>query len=174
MRTKFNNNNLLDLETLETIINNSQPKIKQTYLCCIYFLIKNKEIVYIGQTTKGIERIKTHTSNSKNKDFDSFYYTCCKEKDLLKLESAYITKYTPKYNRMIPMNLEYKTLNNIKARFNMTAWEVKKIIKKYNLEIIEHNVNKNYINAKSKYINMNEFKQCLIKENSGQGGVRIV
>lgn len=69
----------------------------------IYFLIKNDEVVYIGQSINGIKRPIHHY----DKDFDYFTFVNVRDKNKLdELENYYITKYEPKYN---------KTLNKTQA-----------------------------------------------------------
>ena len=61
----------------------------------IYFLIKEKKIVYIGQSTNIFTRITTH---AKYKKFDSYSYIPCDQSILDKLESLYIHVYQPELN----------------------------------------------------------------------------
>ena len=65
----------------------------------IYFLIKNNEVVYVGQSKNGISRIFFHKYTKK--DFDNLYFINCKEKELSTLENYYITKYKPLYNKTL-------------------------------------------------------------------------
>lgn len=70
----------------------------------VYFLIKNNEIVYVGQSTDIFSRISVHR---KTKDFDSYNYILFPEvsdEKLNNLEAEYIGKFTPKYNRQISNN----------------------------------------------------------------------
>ena len=63
--------------------------------CGIYFLISEKRIVYVGQSTNVFSRVYTHL---QTKQFDSYVYMPC-EKDMLdKLESLYIHFLTPELN----------------------------------------------------------------------------
>ena len=65
----------------------------------IYFLIKGEEVVYVGQSKKGISRPIHHY----DKDFDYFtFISVDKQEKLNELESYYIRKYTPKYNKFLP------------------------------------------------------------------------
>lgn len=75
-------------------------KFEDVPLIFIYFLIKNKEVVYVGQTTQGYSRIQAHT----DKNFDSVYFIRCDEYDLDELESKYVIKYKPIYNKALPPN----------------------------------------------------------------------
>lgn len=60
----------------------------------IYFLIKSKEIVYIGQSLHCPKRICEHT----DKDFDDFAIIGCDKDSLDIMESLYILKFEPKLN----------------------------------------------------------------------------
>lgn len=63
----------------------------------IYFLIKNEEVVYVGQTSKGISKINQHLDN---KDFDIVYVLRVEDKnELNKLKKFYVSKYKPIYNK---------------------------------------------------------------------------
>ena len=87
----------LKSELLEKdFILNNRKKIDEK-ICCIYFLIKNSEIVYIGQSTNGISRIQQHT----DKDFDSYFILETSKEHLNDLESHYIVKFNPVYNKRV-------------------------------------------------------------------------
>ena len=60
----------------------------------IYFLLKRKKVVYIGQSTNIVSRIKCHS----NKEFDSFRVICCKKSKLHGYEKRWIVRFKPKYN----------------------------------------------------------------------------
>jgi len=63
----------------------------------IYFLIKDKEIIYVGNTVDLHQRLKVH---SKDKDFDSYNFIKEKSRDKrLVLEYEFIKKFTPKLNK---------------------------------------------------------------------------
>ena len=61
----------------------------------IYFLFKECTLVYIGQTTRGQQRIFEH----KEKDFDRYSFMPCDIDDLNKKEKELILKYRPIYNK---------------------------------------------------------------------------
>lgn len=69
--------------------------------CGIYFLIHERQIVYVGQSTNCHMRIGNHL-NDPQKIFDSYFVIECKEHFLDDLESSYIIKFQPKYNLIIP------------------------------------------------------------------------
>ena len=61
----------------------------------VYFLIKDKQIVYVGKTENGISRIFVH----KDKDFDSYSFFNVARSDLDWIESVNIIHYKPTYNK---------------------------------------------------------------------------
>ena len=63
----------------------------------VYFLLQGEEVVYVGQTTQGYSRILQH----KDKIFDKVRYIECTKDDLDTLESEYILKYSPLYNKTV-------------------------------------------------------------------------
>jgi hypothetical protein len=74
-------------------------------LPCIYFLIKDSDIVYIGQNIcGGLSRIGWHI---RDKDFDSYFISYCKAEDLNDLESEMIVKFAPILNKGLPPNKRY-------------------------------------------------------------------
>ena len=75
----------------------------------IYFLMQGNKVVYVGQTTKGLARPFTH----KNKVYDNIQIIFCDKADLDLLETEYIIKYKPIYNKAI------QTHNSMSLR---TAW----------------------------------------------------
>lgn len=62
----------------------------------VYFLILNKEIIYIGMTNHVFRRINQHQNDGKI--FDSFFYIKCQKEKCAELEKFYIKKFMPKFN----------------------------------------------------------------------------
>lgn len=60
----------------------------------IYFLIKRKKVVYVGQTIAFPKRLSGHCS----KDFDSVRFIQCSKKHLTKYEDRWIRLFRPKLN----------------------------------------------------------------------------
>lgn len=78
----------------------------------VYALWKDKEIVYIGQSTMLANRILAH---AKTKDFDSYSYFECGTKDEMDLiESNLIILLEPKYNKTITSG--YESLQRFRKR----------------------------------------------------------
>lgn len=79
--------------------------------CFIYFLLdENGEVVYVGQTTRGMSRIEAHY---KDKQFEKIYIIPTDETDLDYAETVYILKYTPKYNKTINLK-DFIALKKVK------------------------------------------------------------
>lgn len=66
----------------------------------IYFLIRNLEIVYVGQSINIPSRIQTHL-NEGSKKFDRVSYVYLEHEDLDYFETAYILKFRPYYNKSV-------------------------------------------------------------------------
>jgi excinuclease UvrABC nuclease subunit len=98
---------------LKDILESSIRIKRKPHISGIYFLIKNEEIIYIGQAHNVHSRIYTHRKN-KRLNFDSYKIIEIKSfKGLLNLcalEKAYIEKYKPKFNKL--HNPDY--INNVK------------------------------------------------------------
>ena len=69
------------------------PKHGQVF---IYYLLKDGEVVYVGQTTQGLTRPFFHDGE---KDFDEVRIVHCEKKQLNVFESVAIEKYQPIYNK---------------------------------------------------------------------------
>lgn len=81
-----------DLPAVDHIISNAQ---QLNNVCGIYFLIKDGEIVYVGQSVSVMARIQSHTAS---KEFDSFSFLPCKREILNVIESLYIHLLEPSGN----------------------------------------------------------------------------
>lgn len=73
--------------------------------CFVYFLVDGKEVVYVGQTTKGIVRPLSHS----DKEFTDIMIMEVSPENLDYLEEYYISKYSPKYNKIL--RTQYSMLN---------------------------------------------------------------
>ena len=90
----------------------------------VYFLTRRGEVVYVGQTRKGMARPLSH---KYDKDFDGIYIMPCEENMLDFVESKYIVKYKPEYNKTL--NLEYyysllKARNTIRRKSNQPSYSI--------------------------------------------------
>lgn len=98
--------------TKEKIVSSSvvfvgPPKKKPT----IYFLLHDGEIVYVGQTFQSVYgRLADHQKSGKLFDsFSVFEVEGCPNET----EAFYIIKFLPKYNRNVPDQDVWKTINFI-------------------------------------------------------------
>lgn len=71
-------------------------------VCGIYFLVANKEIIYVGQSNRIPRRIFQHRDNLV--EFDSLAWFEAPELFLSTIESYYITRIRPRLNRGSPDN----------------------------------------------------------------------
>lgn len=95
----------------------------------IYFLIRENEIVYVGQTTLSPEaRIQAHVYNGKK--FDSYTFVECPIEELTFYEASYIVKFSPILNGNMPVNDHYKSLSQLKKLLNVDAWTIRRAIRK--------------------------------------------
>lgn len=95
----------------------------------IYFLLKSMEVVYIGQSSRGMVRCYEHTDI----DFDSLTFIKCEKEQLNYLEDFYIAKYLPKYNKRFNGTL-YKRCPDDKQYENIVMFNnirYYKVCKKY-------------------------------------------
>ena len=101
----------------EYILNNKQKEDTQKNRG-LYFLINDDEIVYVGKSEYDVfTRIEYHKRNS-DKEFNSFYYKRVENRkvNLDTLETKYIAKFTPKYNKIISDHNNFTQLANMKER----------------------------------------------------------
>lgn len=126
---------LTNFHTEEEIINKSIPAPKP--LVGIYFLIRDKEIVYVGKSSNINARITEHSKTNSDKDFDSFSYILLPEEfldynmeydvdgrgnqALDNLEGLYILKYNPEYNTSPGMlnHVAYISYNRVKINTSL-------------------------------------------------------
>lgn len=69
----------------------------------IYFLLKESEVVYVGQTTSGLTRPYKH----RNKKYDQVKVIFCEPGELDSMEDKYIKKYNPIYNKQPNFSMNY-------------------------------------------------------------------
>jgi hypothetical protein len=74
-------------------------QIETSHPCYVYFLLKDSEVVYVGQSsapwpTRILQHIKEET-----KSFDDVWYLEVDRRSLSEVEQSYIRKFSPIYNR---------------------------------------------------------------------------
>lgn len=112
----------------------------------IYFLLKDNQVVYIGQTNNIFNRIKGH---QKNKEFNNVAYITTTKDKANYLENYYIIKYEPFYNKL-----------STDPRCMSSAYIIKKIREKYNQEQVDFKEIIEFI-EKSKYKDILNRKDCI-------------
>lgn len=68
---------------------------------CIYFLISDNEVVYVGQSTSVYARLQAHNNDPKKK-WDRFFILPAPIDRLDELELKYYEAFLPKLNRTTP------------------------------------------------------------------------
>ena len=137
------------------------PKYKN---CFVYFLIREDEVVYVGQTTHGITRPYSHS----DKVFDEVKILYCDENMLDVTEDFYIEKYKPEYNKQRNYEVVWglqRVRNNIRKTFEMPNYNIpklKKFLKELNIPTRKDiYTGKDYITFKQYQFVMNYLKEKL-------------
>lgn len=119
----------------EFIVQQSVPRSSMNSI--VYFLVKGNEIVYVGQSKHGSSRMYSH----RDKDFDRVYYIEVNPGILNEVETHYILKFAPKYNKVLNNGGEVSlnTLRNVikslgfsDPRFNIHA--IKKALLQFGIK----------------------------------------
>lgn len=104
--------------------------------CFVYFLLKDREVVYVGQTRNGLSRPLSH----RDKEFDEIKILYCAGADLDILEDTYIQKYKPFYNKKNNCAIRWSLLrarNCIRKNIGLSDFTVpmlKRLLKELNIE----------------------------------------
>jgi hypothetical protein len=69
-------------------------------ICGIYFLVRSASVVYVGQSTNIMHRIKEHM-RGRDKYFDSYTFIECEKAILNYVEYYFISKFSPEYNKAV-------------------------------------------------------------------------
>jgi len=72
----------------------------------IYFLIKNGQVSYVGQSTNILIRLKSHASMGV--DFDEYRFIACPKSHLNRMERRYIVEFNPPLNKRFRRSLGNK------------------------------------------------------------------
>lgn len=76
----------------------------------VYFLLYEEDVVYVGQTTAGIQRPLNHI---KDKNFNKIKIIYCSIEELGELEQKFIIKYNPIYNKAKHLMQRNRDINTI-------------------------------------------------------------
>lgn len=113
---------------------NENSKIK--VIRGIYFLFKDNELVYIGQSEDIYKRVPSHLFS---KDFNNWNYIEYVNDDLNTLEAEFILKYRPKHNKSIPMNNTWLSQGICKDKLGIGRVETNRLIRIEEVECIIFN-----------------------------------
>lgn len=119
-------------EEKATLFNNKYSK------SCIYFLLQNNKVVYVGKTLNGKLRINQHKNE---KIFDEIYIIKCKKNELSEIEDYYMMKYKPKYN-LLSNNYRKNIItiyNELRKKYFIGIIEFIDFIKDNNIKIEKFN-----------------------------------
>lgn len=120
----------------------SIPNYQTTF---IYFLLKDNEVVYVGQTKQGIARPFSH----KDKVFDEIKILYCEKEQLDVWENRFIQKYKPIYNKKSNYVVQWSLLRvrnqirKITSNKNFFIHDLKKIIAQLDIAITRDFYNSN-------------------------------
>ena len=96
----------------------------------IYFLYKNRKLIYIGMTCNLLHRL--FASEHREKDFDDVYFIeFDKSKDVRTLESLLIFKYSPPLNKIGKCEELFGMFDNIDLRIQ------KEFLKLYGFDMVD-------------------------------------
>lgn len=129
----------------------------------IYFLVQNQNVVYVGQTTKGLSRVYEHLSS---KQFSNIYVIPCDKSDLDYLEDFYIFKYAPIYNKQPNRECRFalsKVIRKLKDKYsgiNITKRKLNLILQKLDITPVKFN-DIYYIKTEEYYIIENAIDECM-------------
>jgi len=106
----------MELLSEEEIINNSR---EYKDICGVYFLIQDNKIVYIGKSFNIYVRIDQHYKSEKI-IFDKWNYIELSKEKIDEMETRYVLKYNPKYNKILPTkSSDLKTIKQLKNKLNL-------------------------------------------------------
>ena len=114
----------------------ASSKVNRTIIRGIYFLLKDNEIVYVGQSDNVMKRISAHIV-ADEKMFDSYCVLPVKEGDLNDIEARYIWEFAPRHNKSIPKNERCKTLAEVRLMYSdygLSLLDIEEIAFEHNIE----------------------------------------
>lgn len=128
---------------------------------CIYFLIENNIVVYVGQSINLAGRVLDHKYTTKI-EFDKIGFIPCEVEDMNNMEAINIVKHKPKYNFTLPTNDNFKTLAHLRNRVVNLLLTVKfKYSKKTNTTEIENQREHQYLSSNDCDDIISEFEKII-------------
>lgn len=109
----------------------------------IYFLFKGDEVVYVGQTTVGMNRVYHHKTKAGGcKDFDSVTMLECDVNELDKMESEWIIRLRPRYNQRFGPATVYFPKSHPSIRDHFLGWSFDHLVTNYDIRTVQLDGNK--------------------------------
>jgi hypothetical protein len=129
--------------TEQYIISNSTEVVGRQHRPCIYFLINNDTIVYVGQSVHPNIRIATHVTQNL-KEFNRYFILDVPCDTMNDIEAECIWKLAPIYNTTMPPNNNYKSWGGIKRmykeykRYGFDKRRLNKIVRENDIQQRHH------------------------------------
>ena len=118
---------------LEDIIEKNKINVEEVDGEYVYLLFDNKEVVYVGRSTKNFPSLANH----KEKQFTHFSCIDIEQLDFPITQEELFFKlifdYVPRYNTSLPSNNRYMSKGMIKKHFDITGVELNRLIRKNNV-----------------------------------------
>jgi hypothetical protein len=124
--------------THKSIIASSTDARRDMYI--VYCLIHNDEVVYVGQSRKGLARAYAHDEFGWER---IFIVPCASQEELDSVESQHIAALKPRHNASL--RGDFISLNALKADIGKTIYEIKRAIRTERVATTAFNC-KTYIN----------------------------
>jgi hypothetical protein len=90
---------------------------------CVYFLLEQEEVVYIGQT-RSSDRIKQHI---KDKIFSDVWFIPVKFPYNMVFENNLLSKYKTKYNKRYGKKIEENYMRFLRPKYMVTQEEINNV-----------------------------------------------
>jgi excinuclease UvrABC nuclease subunit len=90
----------------------------------VYLLTNNDQVVYVGQSIRGLGRIGEHL---RDKEFNGITIIPTMESELSVKEAEYIIRYEPYYNRSLPRNDRYMSRKMICRELGISMWDFRRL-----------------------------------------------
>lgn len=78
-----------------------EARVPSANNCGVYFLIENREIMYVGKSLDLFNRLSQHMRSGKR--FDSYAFLACQPTHLDYYEALYINAFVPPWNTSTPI-----------------------------------------------------------------------
>ena len=123
-------------ERLLEHLQNCQQPLPEAGIRGVYLLLREGNVVYVGQSKDCRRRIGSHLA-SANKDFDAFHiYPHPPSQDLGDLEAHLIYTFNPEYNTGRPANDHYVSVRKLANNYQgYGPHRTKSVLRKAGIEV---------------------------------------